>query len=377
MFALRGDALAETLGGSGRARDVWSALRAGIDPFVDARVPAGARRRLNAVCAPSPLRLKHESRAADGTIKLLFALADDRAIEAVLIPTRKQSTPRASASETGSADLLRAHPEDRTTLCISTQVGCARGCTFCLTATMKLVRNLDAAEIAAQVAIAIQLAKTNQLPPLRNLVLMGMGEPLDNLDALGPALAIITDSQHGLGFGPARITLSTVGPSPRAILAAADLPARMAWSLHAADEETRRAIVPTMRHTVVELRDAFLEVVTAREEPLFVEMTLIDGVNDRDRDAHRALELFAHYAGEVRFNLLPMNAIGASELRPSPPDRVAAFEQILRNGGRFTMVRRARGASEGAACGQLAVLGTRSNLRREASSATTTQKTAL
>jgi 23S rRNA (adenine2503-C2)-methyltransferase len=219
---------------------------------------------------------------------------------------------------------------------------------------MGLSRNLPAEEIVAQVHRALAVAKEEGLPPLRNIVFMGMGEPLDNWASVEASLRALVDGR-GFGFGPRHVTVSTVGPSPRAIARLIACPTRIAWSLHAADDATRRGLVATQRHPVTDLRDAFAEVFRARRAPLFVELTLIEGVNDAPADAEAAAALLADVPTEVRFNLLPMNPTGR-DLRPSPPARVDAFAATLRRAGHFTMVRQARGQDESAACGQLATL---------------------
>jgi 23S rRNA (adenine2503-C2)-methyltransferase len=329
LFALTPHALVEGLRGPGRARAVYRLLREGDDPF--AALPEKAIARLSAIAEPSVVRVERIHRSRDGTMKLLVALFDGSRIESVLIADAR-----------------------RMTLCVSSQVGCARGCTFCQTASMKLARNLSAAEIVAQVVIALRLVKAHGLPVLRNVVFMGMGEPLDNLDAVRDALAIICSSGLGLGFGPGHVTVSTVGPSAAAIRRAADLPGRLAWSLHAADDRLRRTLVPTQRGSVRDLLGAFQSVVAERREPLFVEVTLIDGVNDAPSAADAIVDLFADFGNEVRFNLLPMNPILASDLRPSRV--VDAFAARLKAAGYWAMVRKARGDDARAACGQLAVL---------------------
>jgi 23S rRNA (adenine2503-C2)-methyltransferase len=338
LLGLEPRALVDRLNGPGRARAVYAVLREGGSPFEEGALGPKARARLVGAARPTASRIARVHCSADGAMKLLIALGGglgSSAVEAVLIPEAR-----------------------RTTLCVSSQIGCARGCTFCLTATMKLVRNLSAAEIAAEVVAGISIAKASALPPLRNLVFMGMGEPLDNLEAVERALAVITGSGLGLGFGPAHVTVSTVGPSPAAIHRARSLPGRLAWSLHAADDAVRRKLVPTQRAGVEDLARAFREVVEAREEALFVEITLIDGVNDGPVAAEAIVRLFERFAAEVRFNLLPMNPIGdATALRASPPDRVAEFAERLKRAGYFAMIRKPRGDDEGAACGQLAVLG--------------------
>ena len=260
--------------------------------------------------------------AQDGTAKLLIELEDQSQVETVLL-----------------------FEKSRATQCISTQVGCVRACTFCLTGTMGLKRNLTAEEIVGQIVIGGREAY------VRNIVFMGMGEPLDNLKEVEDALKTLTEDML---FAPRHITMSTVAPSPTAVRRTTDWPCQMAWSLHAADDELRKQLIPTTRHDVKALRDAFAE----RPKSLFVEVALIAETNDHLEDAQAIAELFADYPEEVRINLLPMNPIetGDPKLRPSPEERVAAFQQHLRDAGFFCMRRKARGADENAACGQLVTL---------------------
>ena len=352
LLTLAPDPLAELLGGPGRSQAVFRALRAGRDPLAPGVLADGARARLAERTSLERLARRADSRAQDGTHKLLLGLGDGRAVEMVLIPE-----PR------------------RTTVCVSTQVGCARGCTFCLTATMGLVRSLKVEEIVAQVFEALGVAAASDLAPVRNLVFMGMGEPLDNLEAVRGALAVLCDNR-GFGFGPRHVTVSTVGPSPQAVRSAAGLPAQLAWSLHAADDQLRRRLVPTQRHPVAALRDAFAEVVFGRA--LFVEITLIDGENDGPEHAEAAARLFEGFPAEVRFNLLPMNSRDPSgagsrttagprpaerddtpDRAPSPPLRVSTFREVLAAAGYFASVRAARGEDQHSACGQLATLPAR------------------
>ncbi len=332
LLTLAPDALAAVLGGDGRAQAVLAVLRRGGDPYTDEALAPGARARLSARTTPTTLPVQAESVAEDGTVKRLLGLTDGRAVEIVAIPT-----------------------DGRTTLCVSSQVGCARGCTFCLTATMGLVRGLTGEEIVAQVVHGLELVRARGLPALRNVVFMGMGEPLDNAEAVREALAVIAGSR-GLGIGPRHVTVSTVGPSVDKVRALAELPARVAWSLHAADPGKRKVLVPTARATPVELRDALAAVLAPRDEPLFVEVTLIDGANDGDDDARAVVELFRGFPTEVRLNLLPVNETERGH-RPSAPERVEAFRRITIEGGLFTTVRRARGAERRSACGQLAIDG--------------------
>ena len=322
--------LGEVLGGSGRSRAVWASLRAGADPLATDALGARARERLRERCRLPVAGVERRTVAACGTRKLLLALEDGGAVEMVVIPGRGRST-----------------------VCVSVQVGCARQCTFCVTATMGLGRSLGAGEIVEQVLLARREVHEHGVPELRNVVYMGMGEPLDNLEATRRSVAVLVDP-HALAVPPRHITVSTVGTSPQRIWAARDLSAGLAWSVHAVDDRLRRELVPSTRHAMTELRDAFLRVMQHRNATLFVEMALIDGVNDGDEHGRALAAFLEPFLPEVRVNLLPLNA-GRAGLRPSPPARVTAFQDILRAAGYFCMVRTSRGQDEGAACGQLAV----------------------
>ena len=330
LLSLTPEEMSELLEGSGRARAVFQCLADGEDPFSSERLAPGARERLSQRAAVTRAELVNTVRAADDTTKLLLKLKDEQMIETVVIPN-----------------------PDRTTLCISSQVGCARACDFCLTATMGLKRNLQCDEIIAQVIAGVAQAKQLGFPKVRNIVFMGMGEPLDNAEAVHKAVQILADD-IGLAFSGRRITVSTVGTNERAILASGSWPAQLAWSLHAADDEKRRTLIPTARARVSELRDWFMKALGNR--PLFVECVLIDGLNDSEEDMRKCADLFRNVPQEIRINLLPLNTIDRSDLRPSPMSKVLAFRDGLRNEGYFCMVRRPRGEEDRAACGQLAVL---------------------
>ena len=323
--------LAVRLGGRGRADRIWRAIRAAEDPFAAGILPEAARRRLRQECLGIPAEVRRRETAVDGTCKLLLSLRDGDAVEAVVIPGRT-----------------------RTTVCVSTQVGCARDCRFCVTAGMGLLRSLGPAEIVAQAVVARREAMAAGMPGVRNVVFMGMGEPLDNLDATLQALTILTDDR-GLAVGPRHITVSTVGTSPTAILRLAATDACLAWSIHAVDDDLRRRLIPTSRHPMTDLREAFLEVTTRRQRTLFVEMTLLDGVNDSVAHAGSLAAFLEPFRPGVRINLLPMNP-GREQFAPSRHERAIAFRQHLRDRGLFCALRRPRGADLSAACGQLALL---------------------
>ncbi len=271
------------------------------------------------------------TRSHDGTVKALVDFGHGRKVETVMIPG-----------------------DERSTACISVQVGCRRACRFCATGRMGLRANLESGEIVAQVAVAARMAYAAGAPPLRNVVLMGMGEPLDNARRVGRALDILTDA-GGWAMAPRHITVSTVAPSARAIDLVRRWPCQLAWSLHAADDALRRRLIPTARTSVHALAAAFLEVVASRNKRLLVELTLLDGVNDDLAAADSAANLFRGSERRVRFNLLPCNPTD-SPYRPSPPPTVRAFALRLRERGYFAMVRRPRGQDQAAACGQLVTL---------------------
>ena len=324
LEGLTPEQLADIVGGTGRARGVWRSLVRGDDPFEDADLSTSLRLRLLEETRRAHLVVERRDVARCGTTKLRYGLVDGKRIETVLIPSQR-----------------------RTAVCVSTQTGCARGCIFCLTATMGLERGLTPAEIVGQVTGAIRETRQSDLPPVRNVVFMGMGEPLDNLEAVEKSIAVLC-SPRALGLGPSHITLSTVGTSPESILATRDLPVQLAWSLHAVDDGLRQKLIPTARHSTVALRRAFIE----RGSSLFVEVTLIDGVNDEPHHADELAEFLKPFTAPVRMNLLPMNA-GREGLEPSSEPRAIAFRQRVRDRGFFCAIRRPRGSDVSAACGQL------------------------
>ena len=276
-------------------------------------------------------KVAKDERSSDGTRKFLLELEDHRYIEAVFIP----DTPAM-------------------TFCISTQVGCAMSCGFCLTGKMGLVRNLTAGEIAGQVRVLA--AATGLLEQPFNIVLMGMGEPLHNYDNTMKALRML-HSEHGLSVSPRRITLSTVGIVPGLErLAREPLMPNLAISLHATTDQQRTALVPPNRKYPLE---SILE--TCRRFPLkkrsriTFEYVLLAGVNDTPEDARRLVKLLAGIKSKV--NLIPLNpAPGIPYERPSD-DRVNRFAQIVAEGHLTVSVRKSRGRDIRAACGQLIVEG--------------------
>jgi len=330
VYGMLPEELAFELGGTGRAHNVWRLLRQGIDPFGPGSLPEGAATRLKTACSDLPMHVLARSTAQCKTTKLLLQLNDELRVETVLIPTT-----------------------NRTTVCISSQVGCARGCRFCVTATMNLVRNLSAAEIVGQLRIAQTEIQQQGLAPLRNVVFMGMGEPLDNLKAVRQALSIITDHQ-GLGVAPRHVCVSTVGTNPASIWELRDLPCTFAWSLHIANETQRRHLIPTMKHSLEELRAAFIKLIHHRRCDLFVEVTLIKDLNDSTADAQELANFLEPLRPHARVNLLPLNG-GREGMQPSDERHTLAYQKVIREHNVLCFVRTPRGREQNAACGQLAV----------------------
>lgn len=307
-------------------RRIVGALRQGVAPEPSDLLTADGRRQR---FRWQRVDIETLTTAADGTIRALVR-HEDAVAETVVIPRRAS-----------------------TTLCVSSQWGCQRGCRFCATADLRPAQNLPAETIVAQLFAALAIVRERALAPIRNLVFMGMGEPLDNLDAVARAAEVMcSDGLYNLAWR--RTTLSTVGPSPTAIARLAQWPGRVAWSLHAADAALRKALIRSARHHPTELRDAFADALGPRRRPLFLELTLIAGANDRPEDADAVLALMDRFPCEVRCNLIPCNPVFGKAHRPSSAEAVAAFASRLRAGGLRTFVRPTQGAEGGAACGQLA-----------------------
>ena len=278
----------------------------------------------------TPALLQRET-SIDGTEKFLLRLHDGRTIESVFIP----DTPAM-------------------TFCISTQVGCAMACAFCLTGKMGLVRNLTAGEIVGQVRV---LADTLSMRDARfNIVLMGMGEPLHNYDETMKALRILAD-EHGFNLSPRRITLSTVGLLPALErLAREPIMPNLAISLHAPTDVQRGELVPINRkYGVGDVIEACKRFPLKRRSRITFEYVLLSGVNDRPEDARRLAKLLAGVKSKV--NLIPLNAApGIPFERPSDA-AIDQFARILAERGLLVSVRKSRGRDIRAACGQLIVGG--------------------
>jgi 23S rRNA (adenine2503-C2)-methyltransferase len=277
----------------------------------------------------------------DGTRKLLLTLDDGLTIETVLIPD-----------------------QDRLTLCVSTQVGCMLDCGFCLTGTMGLKRNLKAGEIVDQVLTAQDHLMAGE--QLTNLVFMGMGEPLANLDALSTTIASLTNQAWGLGWSPRRITVSTAGLASR-LKDVATLGVNLAISLNATTEEQRLALMPAVSRiaSLKSLLAACRRYPLPPHRRLTFEYVLLAGVNDQPADAQRLVKLLTGLKGKV--NLIPFNEFPGSRFRRPGENEVLRFQSTLQAAGLDTFIRKSRGRDVLGACGQLG------NLTAAGESATLTQ----
>lgn len=286
-----------------------------------------------AVVAPPPVIARNE--AADGTIKWLFDVGDGNAVEAVYIPE-----------------------DDRNTLCISSQAGCAVGCRFCATGHQGFSRNLTTAEILGQLWHAEHFMRQRlgvHGRVISNVVLMGMGEPLQNYDRVLPALRAMLDD-HGYGMSRRRVTVSTSGMVRMMERLARDCPVALAVSLHAADDALRDALVPLNRkHPIDELMAACRAYLArAPRDFITIEYCMLGGVNDGIEHADALIRLLRRHGLRAKLNLIPFNPFPLSGLQRAPLARVRAFACRLNEAGIVATIRKARGDDIAAACGQLA-----------------------
>lgn len=296
------------------------------------------REKLKTCATIQALPVIGEHQSSDGTVKWLFDVGAGNAVEAVYIPE-----------------------DDRGTLCVSSQAGCAVGCRFCSTGHQGFSRNLTTAEIVAQLWFAEhtlreRLKTTDRV--ISNVVMMGMGEPLQNYSALVPALRVMLDD-HGYGMSRRRVTVSTSGVVPMMDRLAMDCPVALAVSLHAPNDPLRDDLVPLNRkYPIDELMEAcnrYLE--HAPRDFITFEYCMLDGVNDQPEHARQLVDLVRRHARSgvwCKFNLIPFNPFPASGLLRSGAPQVAAFAKILSEAGIVTTVRKTRGDDIDAACGQLA-----------------------
>jgi len=288
------------------------------------------RARLSGTYRVAYPQIEHEFVSRDGAVRYLLRLEDGKSIEAVYMPE-----------------------EARTTLCVSSQVGCAVDCKFCFTALLGLMRNLTPGEIVGQV---LAIVKAQRIPPRArlNVVFMGMGEPLLNLPAVMKAVGILADP-NGVGLPVRRITISTAGVVPRIPdLAQEPVRPKLAVSLNASTDEQRDALMPLNRkYPLRQLLAACRAYPLRPREHLTFEYVMLEGINDSDADAGRLADLLSGLRSKV--NLIPYNSGPELSYRPSPLKRVIAFQEVLMNRRIPAYIRISRGQDVRAACGQLSL----------------------
>ena len=310
-----------------RARQVAKWLYKGVADFQEMTdIARGFREELARQARIGHLPVVNRQEAADGTRKLLLALEDGQRIEAVLIPER-----------------------DHATLCLSSQVGCAQGCAFCLTAQRGFVRNLTAGEMVNQVLAARALLPPGL--PLTNLVFMGMGEPLANFAAVTKALTIIT-AAWGLNFSPRRITVSTVGLAPLIPRLGQEVRCNLTISLNAPDDALRSRLMPVNRRYPLEtLLQACRDFPLPRHRRITFAYVLLKDINDQPAQARQLGRLLQGL--RVKINLIPFNPHARLPFAPPPESRILEFQEILREKNYAVFVRESRGQEIAAACGHL------------------------
>ena len=317
----------------------WIHQRGAVDFDGMTDLARSLRDKLSTCARIVPLPILSEHVSADGTTKWLFDVGCGDAVEAVYIPEN-----------------------DRGTLCVSSQAGCAVGCRFCSTGHQGFSRNLTSGEIVAQLWQAEHLLRARAGSSERvisNVVMMGMGEPLQNYTALVPALRVMLDD-HAYGLSRRRVTVSTSGVVPMMDRLRDDCPVALAVSLHAPTDALREQLVPLNRkYPIAELLQACARYLQAAPRDFITfEYCMLDGVNDQPEHARALAELVQGQRGSAaiscKFNLIPFNPFPASGLRQSTPENVMAFAKILQQAGIVTTVRKTRGDDIDAACGQLA-----------------------
>jgi 23S rRNA (adenine2503-C2)-methyltransferase len=289
------------------------------------------RQKLASIAEIKLPEIIREQRSSDGTVKWLIGFQGGNAVETVYIPEPKRGT-----------------------LCVSSQVGCALNCTFCSTGAQGFARNLTAGEIIGQVWLAAKALghERNGRRRITNIVMMGMGEPLLNFDAVVGAMSLMRNDL-GFGFAAKRVTLSTAGLVPGIYRLRESLDVALAVSLHAPVDDVRAELVPLNRkYPIAELMQACRDYVSEKHKrSVTFEYTLIDGVNDHPEHAAKLVKLLRTVPSKL--NLIPFNPFPGTQYRCSSPERIAQFQQIVMRGGLIATVRKTRGEDIDAACGQL------------------------
>jgi len=289
------------------------------------------RQKLDSIAEIKLPEIIREQRSIDGTVKWLIGFHGGNAVETVYIPEPKRGT-----------------------LCVSSQVGCALNCTFCSTGAQGFARNLTGGEIIGQVWLAAKALghERNGQRCITNIVLMGMGEPLLNFDAVAPALSLMRNDL-GFGFAAKRVTLSTAGLVPGIYRLRETIDVALAVSLHAPVDDVRTELVPLNRkYPIAELMQACRDYVSEKHKrTVTFEYTLIDGVNDHPEHARKLVKLLRTVPSKL--NLIPFNPFPGTEYRCAGQERITQFQDIVMRGGLIATVRKTRGEDIDAACGQL------------------------
>ncbi len=354
----------------------WIHARGVTDASKMSDLPLSLRTKLEESGLGGVLDIVSERRASDDTRKLLVALHDGANVETVLIPRvgqGKSDLPSPLEEDADAAAAVEDEDEPEgdassgaeapipVTQCISTQVGCAMGCVFCASGVAGLKRHMGADEIVAQVLVG--RSRLDPREQLRNVVLMGMGEPLHNYDATVRALRLLTHPD-GINLSSRKVTVSTSGLVPEIARLGEDFGGQigLAISLHAADDETRSRLMPiNKKYPLAELMAALRAYPLPRRRRITIEYTLVAGKNDSAEEARKLAQLLLGLP--VKINLIPMNTIEASTLGPPEMRGVLGFQRILCDAGYSCFIRRRRGDDVSAACGQLALLGAKPKVR--------------
>lgn len=320
------------------------------DVLAMSNLPAGLREKLASETTIALPKIVRRHVSADGSVRYVLSLSG---------ADRPEHLAVGRAAKDATVETVFMPSENRQTICISTQAGCAVDCRFCLTATLGLIRNLSAGEIVGQVLVALEDHR-GALTPQTNVVLMGQGEPLLNYDAVMAAMRILLDP-HGINLAPRHVTLSTSGIVPGIErLATEKVRPKLAISLNASSDEQRNQVMPINRKYPLEmLLDACRNYLLRSREHITFEYVMLGGFNDSPEDARRVVRLLSGIRAKV--NLIPWNPGELPWHRPEA-ERVRAFQEILIAKGVPTFVRDSRGQDVMAACGQLALLESGSRL---------------
>lgn len=332
----------------------WIHKRAVLDPGQMSNLPTSLREELRNQGMVAPVAIVDVKSSEDATRKLLLEMQDGRRVESVLIPPVSLSYGAFSESiDLEDSNDIAESKSRRLTQCVSSQVGCAMRCCFCASGKFGLIRQMTASEIVSQVLVAQSVLEENER--IGNVVFMGIGEPLHNLDALARAIMLLSH-REGQAIPFRRMTVSTCGLVPGIDRLAKQFggQVQLAVSLHSAKGETRSKLMPVNRkYPIDEVIQAMRRYPCKGHDRITVEYVMIQGVNDAEHDARSLARLLRGM--RVKVNLIPMNSIGETVYNPSSEATVDAFCALLRRAGIAAFVRRRRGDDIAAACGQLAL----------------------